>query len=358
MQQQNPDMEQQTPEKGKRRIVLPIILGVFLLIAIIVGVFAIRHWIDQMHEKERIEYMLHVDITANANYAPPGETITFTVSATGGKGELTYEFISNVGGKVTVLQEASSDNTIDLTFEELGHHKISVIVSDESQWTADVSDTVTHSSYIEGVDVSRYQLEIDWAALKRQDVSFAMIRSSYGQEQANKDQTDPLFAANIAGAKAADIKIGIYHFCYALTPEEAVKEAEFCLKTIEPYRDIIDFPVVLDLETTEQVLLTQEEVEEIITAFCETIAEAGYTPMLYTFDNWLIDLPDSDPILKYDLWIANWSNQPAADYEYDIWQYSSEGQLEGLETTIDLNYAFCDYTAGIKTRTPPDAKTQ
>ena len=83
-------------------------------------------------------------------------------------------------------------------------------------------------------------------------------------------------------------------------------------------------------------------------AFCSAIAEAGYTPIIYTYDSWLVNHPGWGELQHYDIWAANWAGEPQSTYEYIIWQHSNQGKVDGIVGNVDLNYAFCDYEGGKK----------
>ena len=118
---------------------------------------------------------------------------------------------------------------------------------------------------IQGIDVSKWQGDIDWAGVKAAGIRFAMVRASFGQSDA-----DPSFVQNITQAQANGIPCGAYHYCYAKSVDEALKEAEFFLKTVKSYQ--LDYPLALDLEDGSLEPLGREALTEIAGAFLKAVS--------------------------------------------------------------------------------------
>ena len=132
---------------------------------------------------------------------------------------------------------------------------------------------------------------------------------------------------------------------FEMTVEEAIEEAEFVLDMIEPYD--VSYPVVLDIEevTSDKARtadLTKEDYTRNCIAFCETIKDAGYTPMIYgNLKSFLIML-DMEQLEDYQKWFAYYSAPVYFPYEFDIWQYSSKGSVNGIKGEVDLNICMKD----------------
>ena len=123
----------------------------------------------------------------------------------------------------------------------------------------------------EGVDVSVYQGNIDWNRAKADGIEFAIMRAGYGKYVSQKDK---YFDQNMKNAKAAGLPCGVYWFSYALTPEDAIKEADACYEVIKNYK--LEYPVSFDMETESQMKLPKETVAQIIEAFCGRMESYGY----------------------------------------------------------------------------------
>ncbi|MBD5460181.1 MAG: hypothetical protein HDR26_04460 [Lachnospiraceae bacterium] len=216
---------------------------------------------------------------------------------------------------------------------------IQVLENGEMQYVQD-GQVVSHK----GIDVSKYQGSIDWEKVAADGVEFAIIRLGYrGYGKEGTIVEDETFKANIAGANAAGVKVGVYFFAQAITEEEALEEARFVLDLIAPYK--VDFPVVYDVEKTRESSgrmnqLTQEERTRVTITFLNAIREAGYTPMLYGNMEMLSVLIDVEQLEEYEKWYAYYGSQLYFPYEYSIWQYSEKGVVNGINGDVDLNISF------------------
>lgn len=194
---------------------------------------------------------------------------------------------------------------------------------------------------IKGIDVSERQGTIDWNAVKNSGVSFALLRDGYGDELP-ETQTDTCFAANYAGAVAAGVKVGVYHRSYALTTEDAVKEANFCLSILNGKK--MDYPVFVDVEEDSQAALSASQLSSIAAAFCQTIASAGYQAGVYSYADLLGSKLSGSALNPYDKWVAHVGvSQPRYSGSYTVWQYSHEGTVSGISGQVDLDYSYRDY---------------
>lgn len=196
-----------------------------------------------------------------------------------------------------------------------------------------------------GIDVSKWNGKIDWQEAKNDGVEFAIIRASYGKESPN--QIDKRFEENYRNAKAVGIPVGVYHYSYADSVEDARKEAQFCLKNIAGKQ--LEYPVCFDIEDRTQLALTNRQRTDIVKTFCNTIESAGYYAMLYTNLNWYKNYLYSEELRKYDLWLAQW-DVAAPSVPCGIWQKTDKGSIDGISGNVDLNEAFKDYPAIMKIR--------
>ena len=197
-----------------------------------------------------------------------------------------------------------------------------------------------------GIDVSKHQGDIDWRKVSQDDVSYAFIRAGFRGNTEGKLVEDEFFADNMEGAADYGIQTGVYFYTQALTEEEAREEAEFVLDLIKPYD--VTYPVVLDLEETGSASartadMTKEEYTKAAIAFCETIKEAGYTPMIYGNLKTFMIMLDMDQIEEYDKWFAYYDTSVYFPYAFEIWQYSSKGNISGIKGDVDLNVGMKDY---------------
>ncbi|MHC1723271.1 MAG: glycoside hydrolase family 25 protein [Aminipila sp.] len=199
---------------------------------------------------------------------------------------------------------------------------------------------------MQGVDVSRYQGDIDWKKVKSSGISFAMLRVGYRGYESGIITLDQKFIQNMQHAIAAEVKVGAYFFSQAITEDEAIEEAEFVLQNISGYD--ISFPIVFDLEEISSsdhraYNLTREQRTNIAMAFCNRIEKAGYTPMIYGNASWLTDYYDLAQIIKYNIWLAQYSDCPSFPYDFKMWQYTNAGYVDGINHIVDINLCFTPY---------------
>ena len=194
-----------------------------------------------------------------------------------------------------------------------------------------------------GIDVSSHQGNIDWNLVAQDGVEFAIIRVGYrGYGSEGRLVVDEKFENNIKGATAAGIKVGVYFFSQAINEAELLEEANLVLEQIAPYK--IECPVVYDVEKTSAQgrmnAISVEERTQLTKLFCQTIADAGYRPMIYHNTEMGALLINIAELEDYDKWYASYSDQMFYPYEYKIWQYSDKGKIQGISTDVDLNICF------------------
>ena len=197
------------------------------------------------------------------------------------------------------------------------------------------------SMEIKGIDVSTWQGDIDWAEVAGQGIQFAILRASFGEEG-----VDRKFEQNIQQAPAAGIACGAYHYCYATSTQAAQKEAEHFLEVIKPYQ--FPYPVALDLEDTAIAALGKNTATDIAQTFLETVKNAGYYVVLYSNLNWLVNYLDMQRLSSYDVWLAQWSSKPTYQGDFGIWQYTSEGEISGIDAPVDRDLCYKEYPSLIQ----------
>lgn len=262
------------------------------------------------------------------------EAVTTTSSAAATTSHTTTE-TSYVTSTVTTTVSTGSGTSISTTVSETAT-TVSESATDEVTTTTTI---VTRPPLYNGIDVSVYQGNVDWQAVKDSGVDFAIIRAGYGK---HANQEDRYFDINMKNAKAAGIDCGAYWFSYATTPEDAEKEAEAFYEVIKDYK--FEYPIFFDYETNEQWKLEPEENTAIIHAFCDKMESYGYYISLYSYVGLLNYRIEEEIFECFDTWIAHFDVVvPWYSRDYGIWQYSSTGEIPGISTPVDLNYAYYDY---------------
>lgn len=201
-------------------------------------------------------------------------------------------------------------------------------------------------SYV-GVDVSKLQDYIDFVKVKKAGINFVMIRvgaRGYGTGQLI---VDDYFSENIKRATDAGLDVGVYFYSQAITEEEAREEANLVLTNLGEYQ--ISYPVAFDMElvpndTSRIDDLSKAERTKIAKAFLDTIEDAGYKTIIYGNKEWLIKKIDMSKLTAYDVWLAQTADIPDYPYKFTMWQYSTQGSVDGIAGLVNLNISFIDYS--------------
>lgn len=194
-----------------------------------------------------------------------------------------------------------------------------------------------------GIDVSKWQGNIDWNRVKASGVDFAILRAGYGSVSSQKDVT---FEDNYQNAKAAGVPVGAYHYSYAKDIAGAKREAQTFLEWIKGKQ--FEYPVVFDIEESATYNLGRNTVSEIIKTFCSIVEAAGYYVSVYTNKNWLDHVVSDEVKSKYDTWLAQWTSTPSYVGPYGMWQYTSSGTVDGISGRVDMDIAYKNYPEIIK----------
>ncbi len=203
--------------------------------------------------------------------------------------------------------------------------------------------TLTMGSGTMGIDVSRWNGNIDWNAVKNSGVSYVIIRCGYRGSSQGTLIVDPMFQNNIRGATDAGLKVGVYFFTQAIDKVEAVEEASMVLDLIKNYR--ISYPVFLDVESSGGRAdgISKETRTEVCKTFCQTIQNGGYTAGIYANKTWLTEKIDPGQLGAYKIWLAQYASVPTYTGRYDMWQYMSTGKVSGITGNVDLNLSYLGY---------------
>lgn len=206
----------------------------------------------------------------------------------------------------------------------------------------------TEVTSLTGIDVSEHQGDIDWEKVRAAGIEFAMIRIGYRSYGKGEITFDTKYKENIEGAAKAGLKVGVYFFSQAVSTDEAAEEADAVLDAIEGYD--ISYPVVYDWEIIYDDSARTDDVSVEMLAdncieFCERVKSAGYSPMIYQNKNTAMYKLDVQRLKDYDFWLAEYSDKPSYYYDYKMWQYSSKGTVPGVNTEVDLDLSFTDYSA-------------
>ena len=223
---------------------------------------------------------------------------------------------------------------------------------DPKGFTSGEDGFTRYKDAVVGIDVSEFQGEIDWYAVKAAGVDFAIIRLGYRGMTQGLLEEDTRFAENFHNSEGAGILRGVYFFSQAVTAQEAEAEAEFVIEKLGG--EDLDYPVVFDwedpvpseglpAESLRALDCPGETVTECAVAFCERIKKAGYTPCVYFNKSQAYKFYDLEKLKEYAFWLAEYNPAPSLFYDFRMWQYSDQGTIPGIGVTVDLDLCFKPY---------------
>ena len=256
---------------------------------------------------------------SNKIYASPSDKIYSILEKGSGNSGITNPLLLRALGK----DEKKSVKIITTKDELKGIEKSTKVIND--------------NSYILGLDISKWNGNIDWKTVKKANIDFVIIRAGYGT-----GYVDPYFKINIENAIKNNLMIGIYWFSYSYTYQGAKLEAEKCYKTIRKYKDNITLPVFWDFEydsvnhaRKHGHSISKKLASGMADTFCTTIKNKGMRSGIYTNIDYANNYFTKDVLSKYHTWIAQWTSTCAYKGHYIIWQCTDNFRVDGKK--FDLN---------------------
>ena len=194
------------------------------------------------------------------------------------------------------------------------------------------------AAVLKGMDVSKFQGEIDWEKAKAAGIDFAIIRCGYRGYGSGALVEDSTYRRNIQGAINAGLRVGVYFYSQAINEAEAVEEASMVLSLVSGYS--LPLGVYYDTESVgggRANALSAAERTACAVAFCETIRSAGYSAGVYSYASWFYNALNFANISKYNIWIAQYRDTLSFSYKHNIWQYTGSGSVKGISKPVDMN---------------------
>ena len=204
------------------------------------------------------------------------------------------------------------------------------------------------TSYV-GVDISKHTGKIYFPSLKAAGVDYVMIRLGSRGYSTGQITLDENFKENIEGAIEAQLDVGVYFYSQAISQDEAVQEANFVVQNLEPYRGKVKYPIAFNMgfvsnDKSRIEGLSREDKTTVTVSFLEGIKAAGYVPMVYGDKEWLLKEVDLTKLQDFDVWLSQEEDIPDYPYLYSMWQYDTDGVLNGIDGGADLNICFVGYS--------------
>ena len=186
-----------------------------------------------------------------------------------------------------------------------------------------------------GLDISKYQGDIDFDTIKSEGVSFVMIRVGTEKKDTGEFVLDPKFKQNIEGAIESGIDVGIYFYSYAKTKNEAIEDAKWVIDQIKDYK--ITMPVAFDWEDWtdfNSYNVSFKELTNIAYAYLNELNKKGYDTFLYSSKTYLQNIWANE---KYDTWLAHYIDKTTYTGKYKMWQLCSDGVIDGINGYVDID---------------------
>lgn len=203
-------------------------------------------------------------------------------------------------------------------------------------------------SYV-GADISKHTGKIYFPSLKAAGIDYVMIRLGSRGYSSGQIVLDENFKENMDGALEAGLDVGVYFYSQAISQDEAVQEANFVVQNLEPYRGKVKYPVAFNMgfvsnDKSRIEGLSREDKTTVTVSFMEAVKAAGYVPMLYGDKEWFLKEVDLTKLQNYDVWLSQEEDIPDYPYRFAMWQYDTNGVLNGIDGGADLNICFVGYS--------------
>lgn len=261
------------------------------------------------------------------NYAVPSGITRVNV-----KNKVEYVAIKDI----SVLMKTEADIN---AMEEDTERKSAADDSDSTE-LKDLQVTMDDSEV--GIDVSKWNGEIDWDKVREAGVEFVIIRAGYRGSVTGSLVVDPYFEKNIQGASRAGLDTGVYFFTQAVNEIEAVEEASMVIELLKKYD--VQYPVFIDTEGAggngRADGLDVATRTAVCQAFCNTMESEGYRAGVYASRNWYYNQLNVDGLQNFYIWLAEYRSEPLYQGRYHMWQYTSKGQVDGIEGNVDMNVSY------------------
>lgn len=191
-----------------------------------------------------------------------------------------------------------------------------------------------------GLDISKWQGDVDFNALKEAGVEFVIIRVGTSSGINGENLVDSKFEQNINGANKAGIPVGIYFYSYANSEDRAISDALWVVEQIKDYK--VDLPIAFDWENWSfynEFNLSFFGLSSMADSFVKTVRDAGYEGMLYSSKNYLEDIWFKG---DYPVWLAHYTTKTNYEGDYEFWQLCNNGRVAGINGDVDINIRYLD----------------
>lgn len=247
----------------------------------------------------------------------------------------------NEPGKYNLVYKAidSSNNTSTVNFTLNVYEKSKTRTSNKTKTSfSNIVEKHKTSKTKIGIDVSKWQKDIDFQKIKDAGVEFVIIRIGGTRGIGGEHFIDEKFQKNIEEAKKYNIPVGLYFYSYANSKKQAIKDAKWIIKQIKDYD--IDLPIAYDWEdwsNFNNYNVSFYELTEIANAFMNELKKSGYDSMLYSSKNYLENIWLET---KYKTWLAHYTEKTNYTKDYYLWQLCENGEIDGIDENVDIDIMY------------------
>lgn len=193
--------------------------------------------------------------------------------------------------------------------------------------------------YQNGIDVSRYQGNINWSRIAAAGKKFVIVRM--GSSNANGVYIDPMFLQNVSGAKAAGLQVGAYYYTYAAQKSAVARELDTFLAALQGLQ--LEYPVFVDVEAASLQSLGKTVLTNLVLYAMDILDQSGWYAGWYSYTNYIHNYLDASRLAAYPCWVADYRGYVGYSGSYDLWQYSASGTVNGISGAVDLDYSYKNF---------------
>ena len=283
---------------------------------------------EQVNLCEKISYIDNYDnrvkcyVDGNINYNEVGTYNLKYVLEDKSKNTDYKDFTLNIIEKVETGSQNNNTSTDNNDYSYLDFSEI-------------VKNYKTKKTMI-GIDVSKWQEDIDFKKVKEAGCEFVIIRMGVNTDIDKDISEDSYYRNNIKNAKKAGLKVGVYIYTTATTKEKALEHASWVNKTLNTEK--LDFPVVFDWENWNSISnynVSMYDLTNVYLTFEKQMKKYGYDTMLYSSMNYLNNVWMFND--TYNVWLAHYTNNTTYEGKYIMWQMASNGKIDGIDKPVDID---------------------
>lgn len=239
---------------------------------------------------------------------------------------------------ITATDSSNNKTSKSFTLKVIEKNKKTNVLNNDYTNFKSVYQKYKNNNTLIGLDLSKWQGEVNFSEIKKQGVSFVMLKIG-GQTEINGEyMMDPKFIDNITKAIEHDLKVGIYFYSYANSTEEALKQAKWIISKIQDYN--IELPIVFDWENWNKYTsfhLSFYSLNKIADTFMKEIEINGYKSMLYSSKYYLENIWYKD---NYTNWLAYYTKNNDYQGNYYMWQVCNNGKINGIDGYVDIDILY------------------